>query len=61
MTTKKAKQLIKEAGGKWDNFIKWMNGQTIGGTPNKPDWYERDVYGWIRYNFNKNENVFEWD
>lgn len=50
MTTQEAKQKIKDAGKDWDKFIDWMNGQTIGGTPDNPNWYEYDVERFIRNN-----------
>jgi hypothetical protein len=50
MTTKQAKQKIKEAGGSWKVFTKWMSGQTVGlnkdGTTNI---YDKDVERFIRY------------
>ena len=43
MTTKEAKQKIVNAGKSWAAFLVFMEGQTVGGTPNNPDWYEDDV------------------
>ena len=44
MTTKKAKKLIKEAGGKWDDFIDFMFGSAHGiDKKGEPNWYEWDV------------------
>jgi len=43
MTTKEVKNLIKKYNKTWTEFLEFMNGQTIGGTPNNPDWYECDV------------------
>jgi len=63
MTQEETKKKIKEAGGKWSVFIKWMRGQTVG--LNKDDtvnYYEYDVKRFIRYKCDpKNEPLDEWD
>lgn len=49
MKTEKVKKLIKEAGGKWTNFLDFMfGGQYKIGKDGKPDWYEIDVDRFIR-------------
>ena len=47
MTPKEVKKLLKSKSLKWSDFIKWMNGQTVGGTPNDPDYFEWDVERFI--------------
>lgn len=42
MTTEEVKAKIGEE--RWDEFLKFMSGQTVGGTPDKPQWYEDDVH-----------------
>jgi len=63
MTTKKAKDKIKKAGGNWKTFEKWMRGQTVGLYPNgETDWYKWDVDRFIAYKCNpKNESISEFD
>ena len=58
-----AQMKIRQAGGHWDIFLNWMNGQTVGmyddGTT---DWYTYDVERFIRYNCDpKNEPVEDFD
>jgi len=49
MTTKKAKQLIKKAGGKWEDFMDFMFGQTYGiNKDGSSNWYKIDVERFIR-------------
>ena len=48
MTTEEAKQKIKEAGKKWEDFQEWMLGQTYGIKDGKPDWYDIDVDFFIK-------------
>ena len=44
MTTKKAKQLIKKAGGKWEDFIDYMFCSAYGiDEKGEPNWYDWDV------------------
>lgn len=50
MKKEEARQKIEKAGKKWEDFIEWMAGQTIGGTPNDPNYYEGDI---IRFLENK--------
>lgn len=47
MTEAEAKQRIESAGKTWEDFIEFMVGQTIGGTPEDPDFYEDDVERFI--------------
>lgn len=48
MTTEQAKQKIGQSGKTWEQFIDFMFGQTVGGTPDNPDWYFSDVDRFIR-------------
>jgi len=48
MTTKQVKKLLKENNRTGKEFMEFMIGQTIGGTPNNPDWYECDVDRFIK-------------
>lgn len=63
MKIKEAQQRIKEAGGKWKVFEKWMVGQTMGlNKDGSVDIYDDDVERFIRMNCNpKNENSAEFD
>jgi len=63
MREKKAKKLIKEAGGSWEVFMNWMIGQTYGFYKDgQPNYYDCDVERFIRYSCNpKNEPLAEWD
>jgi hypothetical protein len=62
MTEHGARQVIETAGGNWDTFLKWMNGQTVGGTPENPDYYDYDVARFIRYKCNPaNEPMEDFD
>jgi hypothetical protein len=48
MTTSEVKKLLEENNKTWEEFDEWMNGQTIGGTPENPDYYEYDVKRFIK-------------
>jgi hypothetical protein len=53
MNTITAKQKIKQAGGKWSVFLKWMLGETVGlNKDGSTDWYEYDVQRFINYGCN---------
>ena len=53
MTTPEVKALLKKNNLKWSDFVRWMNGQTVGGTSDNPDWYEYDVRRFIRNSSSK--------
>jgi len=40
-------KLLKEHNRTWEEFERWMTGQTIGGTPENPDYYECDIERFI--------------
>lgn len=63
MTTQEAQNKIKKAGGKWEDFVDWMFGQTVGLYENgETNWYEYDVNRFISYKCNaKNEPLVDWD
>ena len=48
MTTKQVLEELEKRQLDWNDFEKWMGGQTIGGTLENPDWYETDVERFIR-------------
>jgi hypothetical protein len=44
MTEQQAKTRINQSGKNWDDFLEWMNGQTLGLNPDgTTDYYEYDV------------------
>jgi hypothetical protein len=63
MTIKEAKLKIKQAGGSWKVFDKWMFGQTYGFNPDgSTNLYDYDVNRFIRYKCNpKNEPPLDVD
>jgi hypothetical protein len=62
MNTTAAKKKIKEAGGSWSVFEKWMYGQTVGYVNGEIDWYDYDVNRFIEYNCDPdNEPVEDFD
>jgi len=63
MREKEAKIKIKEIGGDWNVFMKWMKNQTVSSYPNgDTDYYDYDVARFIRYRCNpKNEPIIDFD
>ena len=60
MTEINAKYKIEQAGGKWEDFIYWMRGQTLGLYANgDTDFYEDDVERFIRNKCNKNTKIID--
>ena len=48
MTKKEAQKLIEQAGGMWDDFERWMSGQTVGVNDDMSiDYYDHDVRRFI--------------
>ena len=48
MNTQTTRELLKQHGLKWEDFIKWMCGQTYAIVDGEPDYYEWDVNNFIR-------------
>jgi len=63
MREAEVKKKIKQAGGKWSVFLKWIDGQTMGiNKDGSTNFYDRDVERFIRYKCDpKNEPLVEWD
>ena len=61
MTTIEVKKLLKEKGKTWSAFRDFMVGQTVGGTPNNPDYYECDVMKFLSMKKGQKLKVEEWD
>jgi len=64
MTLTDARKKIEDAGGNWEVFCKWMNGQTCGFDPATKEIlpYDWDVDRFIKYKCNPaNEPIEEWD
>ena len=62
MLEKEARKAIKEAGGSWKVFCKWMSGQTMGMIDGEIHYYDCDVDRFIRYKCNPdNEPLVDFD
>ena len=49
MTTDETKSVIEDAGLKFEDFVEWMDGQTIGMYPDgSTNWYVWDVDRYVR-------------
>lgn len=49
MTTDETKSVIEDAGLKFEDFVEWMDGQTIGMYPDgSTNWYVYDVDRYVR-------------
>lgn len=60
MKEKEVKKRIKEAGGSWKVFLKWMSGQTVGIYDNgETNYYDHDVKRFIKYKCNPANEPFE--
>lgn len=61
-TPKEVKKLLKENNIKWEDFIKWMFGQTCPIVNGEFCYYKYDIDRFIRYKGDhKNEPLVEWD
>lgn len=63
MTTEQVRQKLLDHNVSWDQFAKWMEGQTVGVYPDgSTDWYDYDVHRFIRHTLQRSkENSAEWD
>ena len=55
-----AKTMIKQAGGSWATFLKWMHGQTVSSYPDgSTNFYRYDVERFIGYDCDPGKEPLE--